>query len=264
MELFKRNFYSETSSEDFFDKLLYFRDYVFYTDSHMYTYKGEQVETSVTKFISQFETPFDRDKWLPKKAKERGITVEELAAEWKHKADVSTNTGTFFHKHMEEGFAGKYYWPDFTQLLEDLRDEVYNRYLGLYEMGTKFQQDFQQQLIPVKSEFTVGLSTKIAGQIDQLFYNRNTRKLDIYDWKTNKSIECWSPYRKKLLGPFSHLDDCELNKYSLQLSTYKYLLEKQGISIGELNLVWFNENNKSYQIFPCRDVSSIIGTLLEE
>ena len=65
----------------------------------------------------------------------------------------------------------------------------------------------------------------ITGMIDQLFYNEKSQKLEIWDWKTNKAIKennKWQQFKE----PLSHLDVCELNTYSLQLSFYKLIVER--------------------------------------
>ena len=136
------------------------------------------------------------------------------------------------------------------------------RYDKLVPLANEFIRFSRAHFIPFKSEFTVGLDTIIAGQIDQIFYNKHTRKFDIYDWKTNKEIGCWNNWHKRMLSPFQNLDECELNSYSLQLSIYKWLLERQGFKVDTLNLVWFNENNKSYQIFPCKDLSNQVESII--
>lgn len=262
MDLFSRRVYKESTSENFFQNISYFCDYQFFEDTHTYTYNNKNVEKSVTQFIEKFVEPFDEDKWLPKKAKERGITPEELKLEWNTKSIISTTTGTLFHKFMEESLSGKTFYPDYSKVNCEIVSEVDNRYSKLVPLANKFLSDIKHTLIPVKSEFIVGYEDKIAGQIDEIFYNSSTSKFDIYDWKTNKAINCWNTWHKRLLSPFGNLDDCELNIYSLQLSTYKALLKKQNIFIDKLNIVWFNENNKSYQVIPCKDVSEDIANML--
>jgi ATP-dependent exoDNAse (exonuclease V) beta subunit len=61
--------------------------------------------------------------------------------------------------------------------------------------------------------------------VDQLFFNEKSGKLEIWDWKTNKKIDKknrWQQFKE----PISHLDVCELNTYSLQLSLYKYIITR--------------------------------------
>ena len=262
MELFKRTFYNDNNELQLFEKLSYFSQYTFYEDTHTYRFNDQRVAKSVTGLVSEFVEPFDEKKWLPRKAKECGISEEELKAEWQHKADVSAATGTLFHKFMEMNMTGKTFCPVSDIIRDDLRDEVITRYNGLIKHGYKFVDDVRGNLIPVKNEFTVGWGTSLAGQIDQLAYNKETKQLEIYDWKTNKDISCWSTWHRKMLGPFSSLDECELNSYSLQLSLYKALLQRQGINIGNMFLVWFNENNKSYMLFPCKDLTKAADKLI--
>ena len=53
---------------------------------------------------------------------------------------------------------------------------------------------------------------------------------DINDYKTNKVINFYSQYAKKLLPPMDHLDDCQYNIYALQLSIYAYFYEQCPLS----------------------------------
>ena len=262
-ELFNRKVYQHDVIEtDVIEHLDYFYDYRFYEADHSYYYKGEKVNKSVTGLVSQFVEPFDEEKWLPIKAKERGIGEHELKAEWQRKADISATTGTLFHKYMEENLAGKTYCPAMNRINSDILIEVIERYERLVPLANEFIKSARNNLIPFKSEFTVGFGTAVAGQVDEIFFNKDTKKFDIYDWKTNKIINCWNKWHKRMLGPFKDLDECELNSYSLQLSIYKWLLEKQGFKIDKLNLVWFNENNKSFMVMPCKDLSERVPDIL--
>lgn len=245
-----------------FDQLSYFNDYKFFALNHSYTYKDSSVQQSVTQFVDKYIEPFDEAKWLPKKAKERKITEQELKSEWELKAEISTTTGTHFHKFMEESLSGKEFILRDADVKDYLREDVFSRYNVLINQGAKFIQDTRSTLFPVKTEFIVGYEDKIAGQIDALVYNKVSKSLEIYDWKTNKDIRCWNIWHNRMLPPFNNLEECELNTYSLQLSTYKSLLQKQGVPVGGLNIVWFNEKNKSYQVFPCKDLSNMVCDLL--
>lgn len=262
MEQFKRNIYVENSSQfDLYNKLSYFQDYTFIDTSHEYFYKGQKVDVSVTEFVDKFIEPFDEAKWLPKKAKERGISESVLKEEWKQKAEISSTTGTLFHKYMEQRISGKLFIPDFNQ--QAISKDIETRYTSLTPIGNKFVEDTRGYLVPVKGEFIVGYSTQIAGQIDQIFYNKNTNKLELYDWKTNKAINTSNPWKKYMKQPFTSLCECELNTYSLQLSVYKYLLNLQGISIGDMYIVWINEHNDTYKLFKCDDLTAYVRSLIK-
>ena len=100
--------------------------------------------------------------------------------------------------------------------------------------------------------------------IDQLFYNEKSKKLEIWDWKTNKAIKDknkWQQFKK----PLSHLDVCELNTYSLQLSFYKLIVERNTeLQLGDNYIVWFNENNDTYKVIKCYDFSDEILKIMNK
>ncbi len=51
-----------------------------------------------------------------------------------------------------------------------------------------------------------------------------------------------------MINDLSHLQDCELVKYSLQLHIYKHILEKHtGFEVSKLHIIWFPED-KNYEI----------------
>ena len=77
-------------------------------------------------------------------------------------------------------------------------------------------------------------SASVCGQADRVEVVNH--RLDIYDFKTNKEIktrgyEFWDGTRKMMLGPLKHLEDCEINHYALQLSTYVYIMLKYNYNL---------------------------------
>tara|TARA_R110000782_G_scaffold252970_1_gene340931 strand:- start:695 stop:1135 length:441 start_codon:yes stop_codon:yes gene_type:complete len=126
--------------------------------------------------------------------------------------------------------------------------------ITLQKMFQKFYDKSFGKLIPVRAEVVVGdAEWGVTGMIDQLFYNEKSKKLEIWDWKTNKAIKDknkWQQFKE----PLSHLDVCELNTYSLQLSFYKLIVERNTtLELGDSYIVWFNENNDTYKIIKCYD-----------
>jgi hypothetical protein len=91
---------------------------------------------------------------------------------------------------------------------------------------------------------------KLAGQIDLLVKNGN--EITICDWKTNKEIktkggfDTRSKQTAKMLYPLNTLDDCNLNHYTLQLSTYAWMVKKlnPNFKIKDLILVHFDHSGK--------------------
>ena len=102
----------------------------------------------------------------------------------------------------------------------------------------------------------------ICGMIDQLFYNKKSGMLELWDWKTNEKIDTESKY--KLLSPISHISQAKLDVYSLQLSLYKLIVQKNtNLKLGDSYLVWFNESNDSYKIYKCHDYQNEVKLMID-
>ena len=104
----------------------------------------------------------------------------------------------------------------------------------------------------------------IAGTIDVLVYNSEQDMYHLVDWKTNKRIDKNSFRKKKgILESSKHLDDCNFNHYSLQLTFYRYILERYyGLEIGSQTLFHLKEDN--YEIFNVDYKSEDLISMLRE
>ena len=95
----------------------------------------------------------------------------------------------------------------------------------------------------------------IAGCLDALMWNRKKRCLQIFDFKSNKQFKVENKYQK-LKAPFDDLEASSLNIYSLQLSTYKFFIQKMtGLTIGDLWVVHFDRTTKDYKMYKCKDLT---------
>jgi ATP-dependent exoDNAse (exonuclease V) beta subunit len=102
--------------------------------------------------------------------------------------------------------------------------------------------------------------------MDNLSFNKKTNELVIFDYKTNKKINRISKYKNKLLSPLEHLDDCEYNKYTLQIWLYKLILERNTpFSIGDSYILWFsNEGYEQIKIPNFRKEAELILEIEEK
>lgn len=97
---------------------------------------------------------------------------------------------------------------------------------------------------------------KIAGQVDLIVKSGN--EITICDWKTNKKIDQKSFYNSKTKSsvkmkyPLNNLDDVNLYHYTMQLSTYAWMLQKinPNFIIKDLILVHFDHSNNQ-TIYHC-------------
>ena len=235
-----------------------FNNIKFHDENHAYYMNGVKTK-SVTSIIGEYKHPFDKEFWSQKKADERGITKEEILAEWKYKADFACERGSAFHEFAENYLTNKVFpFPEdrITKILDgtdnmlDCKEGVFK----LIEMFKKFYDDSHGKLLPVRAEVVVGDEEwGVTGMIDQLFLNEKSGNIEIWDWKTNKAMKKhnkWQQFKK----PLSHLDVCELNSYSLQLSFYRLIVERNtNLNLGDSYIVWFNENNDTYKVIKCYD-----------
>jgi len=209
------------------EKLNYFKDPNFRFDesSHSYTYINPetnlpiQIFESVSGFISQFKKPFDPNisKYV---AKSRGVSQDEILNEWKELADEGKRVGTVVHKWIEDYYSG----------LNPSLPAGDETSLHRIDMFKKIYEDRLHKLTAIEQELRVfSREWGIAGTVDIIFELGG--KYYVGDWKTNKDFkddDHPKGRRQKLLYPFEHLWDNNLTGYSLQISTYRLILEEAG------------------------------------
>lgn len=212
------------------------KEFKFVEETHTYTL-GEQVLTSVTKFVKKFFPEFDAEKisgFSAKKRRNNGelnrsgepITQDDVLAEWKLKGDIASNAGTLTHLEIEEYLLGNkddVCMPVFTPKAQQ---GVKWFYKSPYTKGN---------VVPEERVYDEELG--LAGTIDLAIYNGN--EVSLIDWKTNKAIT------KKGYGKSKDLNMPNANyyHYNLQLSTYAYILERKGFIIKDLILAHLHEDS---------------------
>jgi len=106
---------------------------------------------------------------------------------------------------------------------------------------------------------------KLAGSIDMIFENEDGN-LEIYDWKRCKEIKKDNAWGKAKTPCINHLPDTNFWHYSLQLNTYKAIIEKNyGKKVVNMCLVCLHPDNKNNDFlrFEVPDLSSEIKALFE-
>jgi hypothetical protein len=257
---------SELKSLRVFDRI------TFNEKQHSYKIDNKtSARVSVTGLISTVKEKFDEDKWATIKGKEVGMSPDEMKAFWKLHNRVSTLQGSNLHSYIEYYYQNKIFASNVHRDKEELGEELYEKMRQnlrlLVPQFVNFYQDTKDEILPIKHEFVLGdlAHTKICGMLDLLAYNTKTDKFEIYDFKTNKAFNTASPFEKKLLPPLEHLDECEFNTYSLQLSLYKIFIEKYtDIKVDKLKIVWFSVNNESYKLIELKYMPEECSTILKK
>jgi hypothetical protein len=258
------------------DELVKYND-----ELHKYWVKGSNQQCiSVTTLIHQF-TVFDEDFWSSYKALESlikeddfklvkpdllnfkqfnqtyldrtGIHMdafstrkEEILADWQEKRETSCIRGTAIHRQHE---------------LEHLAGETKElQHLGL---GGRFQTRTTNKLESGKGIYPELLLSRIspdgklrlAGQADLVIIDG----FDVYilDYKTNKKIDMKAYFDRKtrkhstMKYPLNNIQDTNFWHYSLQLSTYAWMIQKidPRFEIKALILLHYDHdgNNATYE-----------------
>ena len=108
----------------------------------------------------------------------------------------------------------------------------------------------EYELFPEKIVFSKDL--EIAGTIDILALDKKDNKYDLIDWKTSKKIEM-NAYGGKVGTKIatSNIPDCNYYHYTLQLSLYRYLLERYyGLKIRNMIIAHLKEDYARAIIVP--------------
>jgi hypothetical protein len=276
-----------------FKELSKFDNISFYAEPHAYFIDDRQV-ISVTTLLGRFKPEFEHDKIIAKSVKKamrenpmyeiQGRTEEdvefEIAHDWIFENKHACYEGTLVHSYLENLIANKHVESDKAGLeyLEYRKGKPYYGFISFSQvektvelmksLAYEFYKDyvFSKILIPIKSELIIGNAEMgIAGMLDQLFYNTITKTLQIWDWKSNKEVRSNSEWGHKMLYCLDHLDECQLNEYSVQLHSYKHIIEKSTNLILDdvCNIVWFNELNSTYKIIPCIDMRNEVINIFD-
>lgn len=197
----------------------------FYPEPHIYTIDNTPAPSAST-LIGRFFPEFDSEYWSAQKAPGLGMTPREVAKMWSDKGQKAAVQGTHLHEQIEKYYLGQdYEKPEEFSLFE------------------KFVED-HSHITPYRSEWRIfDEEHHIAGTIDLI--SRNGNGYEIYDWKRSKKVV--SPLTglpitdnklQKGIGFLNDIDDTSYNRYCLQQSLYRYILEKNyGVNISKMHLV---------------------------
>ena len=174
----------------------------------------------VTTLVGGLCPPFNAKEQAPKSSRNRkskwyGLSPEEIIAAWDAEGKRSIDLGHWYHSRIEQ-----------QMLVHDHIDGIpVHRPLIQGEVKVAPKQKLEEGIYP---EHMVYLeSVGICGQSDIVKVQGGF--VDITDHKTSKEIRRegftnWEGVTTMMLKPVQHLDECEFNHYSLQLSIYMYII----------------------------------------
>lgn len=212
-----------------------FNNIIVDTKNHGYKV-GDKNLISATTLVSRLKPDFDKEGISKRVAEREGISQEEVLRQWEKKGEFGRDRGTRLHTYIEDLMDGK-----IDPITRGINDKIpaMEAFDKVWEkLASKFKAQMKYQEIVVGDR-----QLCVAGRVDAIFELdvKTDKSLHIFDWKTGK-FRIDNQY-EKLLSPFDDLDNCELNAYSIQLSLYKLIIEKNtDIKLGESYLVHLRDD----------------------
>ena len=257
----------------------------FNEENHLYwNVNDNEKYISVTTLIHRFTNEFDKEFWSAYKALEKLLSKDS----WNIEKKSLLNTKKFdkeilnLYNISENDFNREQQsildaWDEEnrnscergTKIHADLENSFYkagkNVSLQRFGIGGKFECKKDYSKLDLESvvypEYLISRTSddgilKIAGQVDLIVKSGN--EITICDWKTNKKIEQKSFFNTKTKSstkmkyPLNTLDDVNFYHYTLQLSTYAWMLQKinPNFIIKDLILVHFDHQGNQ-TIYHC-------------
>ena len=204
---------------------------------HIYHIDGDSNFMSVTTWNHSHFEKFNADAIIKnmmkgknwKKSKYYGMTAEQIKSQWSENGKNASEAGTKMHYDIE----------CFYNNMKVKNPSVeYDYFLRFHKQHSNLE--------PYRTEWMIyNKELKLAGSIDMIFKNEDG-SLSIYDWKRCKNIKKDNPWQSAKTECIEHLPDTNFWHYSLQLNTYKAMLEsKYDVKVKDLYLVCLHPENKS-------------------
>ena len=172
-----------------------------------------------------------------------------IKSEW----EKTSTSGTQMHLDIE------YFYNDMPQ------ENTSQEYAHFISFHNDFKMEFPHYR-PYRTEWTVFYKElKLAGSVDMVFENTKDGTLMIYDWKRVKSIDYEAFDNRTAITPcLDGMPDSKFWHYSLQLNTYKAIIEAQYYKkVTKLVLVRLYPDAPSYELYECHDLQDEVKQLFE-
>lgn len=254
--------------EEVKQELKVFDKFTFFEEGHYYKCNNKNVGISVTRLIEEYSNPFDQQAIAEKVAIRDNKSVSEVLEEWEYKNKFACEKGSTCHEYAQ----GLWSLEDWNVKNFDSSIEYQCAVGKIIGQADNFHNDYEDRLEHLADEFVIGSEEyNIASAIDHLFINKLTGGLVLVDYKTNSDIYKDQNYYKnsrkkppKMKVPLHSIDDFTINHYYIQLSIYKYLVEKYtDLKIEEMFIVYFSENIENYEIIEIPYLMKEVELILE-
>lgn len=209
---------------------------LFDKDLHKYTYIAEETPVEFrgwTSFLKTFTAPFDKERIAKGVAYNRGISVDQVYAEW----DEATQYGNKVHDAIENLIKTGEYDDDVS-----------------YELDSFIKMYTEEGLTPVTCEWVVyNERMERASAIDGVFVDEKDRMV-IVDFKTYKDMTLEGYKGKNMLYPIINIPDSKYHYTCLQILSYERWLKElyPDVPMSDTHYIFHIRPDKhgSYPVFP--------------
>lgn len=243
----------------------------FDADQHRYFDQTGNEYISVSRLLKNIQPDFQKNeisyRMAVSKAASEGMDVEqaqrEILDEWEKKKNDSLDHGTRIHENIEAFLTIGSCDPDITQIAKRIA-----------RFASSYNTFYPEKILYSKVYHVAGTSDLVLLRKSP---SRNKQVVvDLFDYKTNliKGITYDSikrdekgrfekQYDRYLLDPVSHLEHCNYNLYSLQLSMYGLMAEMSfPVRVGRLGIIFIDPSGNMIKVIPVaylrRDVMAIM------
>ena len=207
---------------------------------HRYSYQGRSLN-NVTGYLKQFQKPFDRDGVAKRVAERDGRKVAEVLAEWDLSGERARVLGVAVHQHIRNTLCaveGQFSFEPFLSMNVKAPEVI---------TFDRLWAELANAVIchPEQVEWVIGdVELGIAGTVDAFLFSQATGQYHIWDWKTGK-FDVENRF-ERLLPPFDDLSASKLNIYSLQVSLYRLIIERNtSFKTGDSYIVHLGQEGHS-------------------
>jgi len=260
---------------------------------HTYTNGKGQKYTSVTTLISEYYKPFDSDYWSTYKACKDVMENARIWSRYKEAAGGWTGVVEYFERNRQ----------NLDQQLQNQINAKKQDYIAKWDyerehaaaLGTKQHNDLESlvlshkkidlgkrriarvspaDLLDLQGFYGEGNGLypelllwndqfRLAGQAD--IVEKIGKEVHIKDYKTSKKIEFEPFMGTMMLEPVEELPDTNYSKFTLQLSTYGWMLEQIGYRVTGLTVIHINrETGDEIDQYPLAYRKDLVIKMLED
>jgi hypothetical protein len=150
-----------------------------------------------------------------KKPAYAGMDADEIQQQWKEKAELASREGTLLHSYLER-------WPEKGG--HGFNPETYRVFKMTQQVDRMFPKLLGRFRLIAAEKIVFSPALGLAGQVDLILADDETKEGIILDWKTNSKITDSDSAFGNMLEPISHLKAAHTVKYGLQLALYEKML----------------------------------------